>query len=58
MLKSFKCAEDKETRDLIRKYGGLDPLVKLLQNRENKALLAAATGKLFFVQYLIIRSMT
>ena len=44
----FKCAEDKETRDLIRKYGGLDPLVKLLQNRENKELLAAATGFISF----------
>ncbi len=42
-----QCAEDKETRDLIRKYGGLDPLVKLLQNRDNKELLAAATGSFF-----------
>lgn len=30
---------------MIRKYGGLDPLVALLSNRENKPLLAAATGK-------------
>ena len=44
---NLKCAEDKETRDLIRKYGGLDPLVKLLQNRENKELLAAATGAIW-----------
>jgi hypothetical protein len=40
----FKCAEDKETRDLIRKFGGLDPLAKLIQNKDNKPLLAAATG--------------
>lgn len=41
---NIKCAEDKETRDLVRKYGGLDPLVALLTNKENKPLLAAATG--------------
>jgi hypothetical protein len=41
----LKCAEDKETRDLVRKYGGLDPLVDLLNEKENKPLLAAATGK-------------
>ena len=41
----FKCAEDKDTRDLIRRYGGLEPMAKLIQNRENKPLLAAATGK-------------
>lgn len=28
----------------MRKYGGLDPLVALLSNKENKPLLAAATG--------------
>lgn len=43
----FKCAEEKETRDLIRKYGGLEPLVKLLNNKENKPLLAAATGAIW-----------
>lgn len=43
----LKCAEDKETRDLIRKYDGLDPLVALLSNRDNKALLAAATGAIW-----------
>ncbi|CAF0996120.1 unnamed protein product [Brachionus calyciflorus] len=43
----FKCAEDKETRDLIRKFEGLDPLVSLLNNRENKPLLAAATGAIW-----------
>jgi armadillo repeat-containing protein 4 len=43
----FKCAEDKETRDLIRKFGGLDPLVQLLSNRENKPLLAASTGAIW-----------
>lgn len=44
----FKCAEDKETRDLVRKYGGLDPLVNILAaNRENKPLLASATGAIW-----------
>jgi hypothetical protein len=47
ILLKFQCAEDKETRDLVRKYGGLDPLVGLLSERDNKPLLAAATGKLF-----------
>ncbi|KAK7112459.1 outer dynein arm-docking complex subunit 2-like [Littorina saxatilis] len=43
----FKCAEEKETRDLVRQYGGLDPLVGLLNNMENKELLAAATGAIW-----------
>lgn len=43
----FKCAEEKDTRDLIRKYGGLEPLVRLLINKENKPLLAAATGAIW-----------
>jgi armadillo repeat-containing protein 4 len=32
---------------LIRKYGGLEPLVKYLTIRENKKLLAAATGAIW-----------
>ncbi|KAL8616112.1 hypothetical protein ACOMHN_064662 [Nucella lapillus] len=43
----FKCAEEKETRDLVRQYGGLDPLVGLLNNVNNKELLAAATGAIW-----------
>lgn len=43
----FKCAEEKETRDLVRQFGGLDPLVGLLNNVENKELLAAATGAIW-----------
>ncbi|XP_076445145.1 outer dynein arm-docking complex subunit 2-like [Babylonia areolata] len=43
----FKCAEEKETRDLVRQYGGLDPLVGLLNNVDNKELLAAATGAIW-----------
>ena len=39
LLFILQCAEDKETRDLVRQYGGLDPLVKLLNNHENKELL-------------------
>ncbi|XP_071341790.1 outer dynein arm-docking complex subunit 2 [Trachinotus anak] len=43
----FKCAEDKETRDLVRKYKGLQPLVSLLGKADNKQLLAAATGAIW-----------
>lgn len=43
----FKCAEEKETRDLVRTYGGLDPMVSLLDNSDNKELLAAATGAIW-----------
>ena len=43
----FKCAEEKETRDLVRLYGGLDPLVALLNSSDNKELLAAATGAIW-----------
>ncbi|XP_063306867.1 outer dynein arm-docking complex subunit 2 [Pelobates fuscus] len=40
----FKCAEDEETRDLVRQYGGLQPLAMLLGQFDNKELLAAVTG--------------
>ncbi|KAK9965583.1 hypothetical protein ABG768_004666 [Culter alburnus] len=43
----FKCAEDKHTRDLVRQYGGLKPLVVLLNQAENKQLLAATTGAIW-----------
>uniref|UniRef100_A0A669P2S0 Armadillo repeat containing 4 n=1 Tax=Phasianus colchicus TaxID=9054 RepID=A0A669P2S0_PHACC len=43
----FKCAEDKETRDLVRQHGGLQPLSVLLNNSENKKLLAAVTGAIW-----------
>ncbi|XP_075968755.1 outer dynein arm-docking complex subunit 2-like isoform X2 [Anarhichas minor] len=43
----FKCAEDKLTRDLVRKYSGLQPLVLLLSKADNKQLLAAATGAIW-----------
>jgi hypothetical protein len=43
----FQCAEDKEIRDLVRKYMGLRPLHDLLLQSENKALLAAATGAIW-----------
>nr|XP_021145693.1 armadillo repeat-containing protein 4 isoform X2 [Columba livia] len=43
----FKCGEDKETRDLVRQYGGLQPLSVLLGNSENKQLLAAVTGAIW-----------
>lgn len=31
----------------MRQYGGLDPLVSLLQKTDNKELLAAATGAIW-----------
>ncbi|XP_015278874.1 PREDICTED: armadillo repeat-containing protein 4-like [Gekko japonicus] len=43
----FKCAEDQETRDLVRQHGGLKPLAALLANSENKELLAAVTGAIW-----------
>ncbi|KAM7390786.1 hypothetical protein PAMA_008804 [Pampus argenteus] len=43
----FKCAEDKQTRDLVRKYKGLQPLASLLSKAGNKQLLAAATGAIW-----------
>ncbi|NXJ10828.1 ARMC4 protein, partial [Odontophorus gujanensis] len=43
----FKCGEDKETRDLVRQHGGLQPLSVLLDNCENKRLLAAVTGAIW-----------
>lgn len=43
----MQCAEEKETRDLVRQFGGLDPLVSLLNQTENKELLAAGTGAIW-----------
>ncbi|KAM4688713.1 outer dynein arm-docking complex subunit 2 [Discoglossus pictus] len=43
----FKCAEDEETRGLVRQYGGLKPLAMLLSQSDNKELLAAVTGAIW-----------
>ncbi|KAI5750917.1 hypothetical protein M8J77_002423 [Diaphorina citri] len=47
----FKCAAaDEVTRSLVREHGGLDPLVSIIKNeknRQNKPLLAAATGAIW-----------
>ncbi|XP_017338138.1 outer dynein arm-docking complex subunit 2 isoform X1 [Ictalurus punctatus] len=43
----FKCAEDKQTRDLVLQYDGLQSLVTLLKQADNKQLLAAATGAIW-----------
>ncbi|XP_077953101.1 outer dynein arm-docking complex subunit 2 isoform X3 [Gasterosteus aculeatus] len=43
----FKCAQDKQTRYLVRQYKGLQPLVSLLSKAHNKQLLAAATGAIW-----------
>ena len=42
----LQCAEDKETRDLVREFSGLAPLVAILSSG-NKELLAAATGAIW-----------
>lgn len=47
LLMTSQCAEEAKTRDLVRQFVGLDPLVALLEkNRDNKELLAAATGEI------------
>ncbi|XP_014775179.2 outer dynein arm-docking complex subunit 2 [Octopus bimaculoides] len=46
-LAIFKCAEDKDSRELVREYGGLPPLVAILSSGNNKELLAAATGAIW-----------
>ena len=43
----LQCAEDKQTRDLVRQYQGLQPLVSLLSKADNKQLLAATTGAIW-----------
>ncbi|CRK87151.1 CLUMA_CG000960, isoform A [Clunio marinus] len=46
----FKCASDKTARDIVREAGGLESLVAIIKDksiRENKALLAAATGAIW-----------
>ncbi|XP_048580227.1 outer dynein arm-docking complex subunit 2 isoform X3 [Nematostella vectensis] len=44
-----KCAEDEETRELVLKHGGLDPMVDVLATRpcKNAELLAAIAGALW-----------
>ncbi|KAB0406055.1 hypothetical protein E2I00_018611, partial [Balaenoptera physalus] len=42
-----QCAEDEETRDLVRLRGGLRPLASLLGNTDNKERLAAVTGAIW-----------
>ncbi|XP_057589884.1 outer dynein arm-docking complex subunit 2 isoform X2 [Hippopotamus amphibius kiboko] len=43
----YQCAEDEETRDLVRLHGGLKPLASLLSNTGNKERLAAVTGAIW-----------
>ncbi|XP_062956987.1 outer dynein arm-docking complex subunit 2 [Cynocephalus volans] len=43
----YQCAEDEETRDLVRLHGGLKPLANLLNNTDNKERLAAVTGAIW-----------
>ncbi|XP_021532116.2 outer dynein arm-docking complex subunit 2 isoform X2 [Aotus nancymaae] len=43
----YQCAEDEETRDLVRLHGGLKPLASLLNKTDNKERLAAVTGAIW-----------
>ncbi|KAB0384161.1 hypothetical protein FD755_006078 [Muntiacus reevesi] len=43
----YQCAEDEDTRDLVRLHGGLKPLASLLNNTDNKERLAAVTGAIW-----------
>ncbi|KAF4023246.1 hypothetical protein G4228_015078 [Cervus hanglu yarkandensis] len=43
----YQCAEDEDTRDLVRLHGGLKPLACLLNNTDNKERLAAVTGAIW-----------
>ncbi|XP_022916104.2 armadillo repeat-containing protein gudu [Onthophagus taurus] len=46
----FRCAESPVTRDSVRHFGGLDPLVVIIKDpncRPDKPLLAAATGAIW-----------
>ncbi|XP_059951498.1 outer dynein arm-docking complex subunit 2 [Mesoplodon densirostris] len=43
----YQCAEDEETRDLVRLCGGLRPLASLLSNTDDKERLAAVTGAIW-----------
>ncbi|XP_073085131.1 outer dynein arm-docking complex subunit 2 isoform X4 [Manis javanica] len=43
----YQCAEDEETRDLVRLHRGLKPLASLLNNTDNKKRLAAVTGAIW-----------
>lgn len=43
----FKCAEDTATRQLVRECGGLEPLVRLLRNVDDTALLEGVSGAIW-----------
>ncbi|KAB1254001.1 Armadillo repeat-containing protein 4 [Camelus dromedarius] len=43
----YQCAEDEETRHLMRQHGGLKPLASLLSETDNKERLAAVTGAIW-----------
>ncbi|XP_070263448.1 outer dynein arm-docking complex subunit 2 isoform X1 [Myotis yumanensis] len=43
----YQCAEDEDTRDLVRMHGGLKPLASLLNKTDNKERLAAVTGAIW-----------
>ena len=46
-LAIFKCAEDAQVRVLVRKHGGLKPLVARAQQVDQKDVLWSATGAIW-----------
>ena len=47
----FRLAEEGETRDLVRYNGGLDPLVEMLNNKENQNDMVSSRESKYFVEY-------
>ena len=48
----FRLAEEGETRDLVRYNGGLDPLVEMLNNKENQNDMVSTRKSKYFAEYL------
>ena len=44
----FRLAEEGETRDLVRYNGGLDPLVEMLNNKENQNDMVSTRKSKYF----------
>ena len=45
----FRLAEEGETRDLVRFNGGLDPLVEMLNNKENQNDMVSPIKSKYFL---------
>ena len=49
----FRLAEEGETRDLVRYNGGLDPLVEMLNNKENQNDMVSTRKSKYFAEYFV-----